>query len=423
MTLVVDGIRTHSACFSDIAVCQRSQLSAQLNTEGWIIKSASSAVNDTVITLLNDKKEPVAAVIVAPALGSVFQSMSKLSESALSKTFYIDAVWVAGDVKLHRVLPLILYFALRSGRILGMENIVALIAHPNAGVPLATVLRMEAISKVQYIDFGGKSYGAMAQRLSYSMTKLYEQLHDEDLAILPRYFIEEIVETHAHWLQRFFKGSWARAIIEERISKEQYICSLYNLHQYVKYTTRLCARCIAHSDDLPLRNHYIHHLKGEINHELIIENDLKVLGADVEYLKAEHVPMAATNEFISIQESTIGFKQDAILMLACPLVAEGITAHMDRSFVEHLYRVISSWGVSEPEKAAKFISSHINFDGGEDGHWLGVVSMMQKYILTETRLQQFLCIMQTAMNGIERGFNATIDNLKLWEEYPNNDAS
>jgi hypothetical protein len=129
--------------------------------------------------------------------------------------------------------------------------------------------------------------------------------------------------------------------------------------------------------------------------------------------------MIEINEFLSIQESIIGYKQDPVLMLACPLVAEGITAFMRKDFIQHLHNIVSGWGI-QPETATKFLTSHMHTDGGEDGHWQLVVNMLQQKILDEVRLQQFLCMMRTAMNGFARGFNATIDNLKLWEVVPLN---
>lgn len=394
---------------------------ATLDPSGWVFNSPGSTKDGTHVILNDEMGQCAALALVTAAKKSDFQKITQLSDSALEKALVIQDIWISPQASMQKILPMLLYCALRRGRIWGMTNVVMLIPEPNP-IPVATKLNLRPLDKVGAITHERKPFVAMAQRIDYSAAKINEFLDLGHKKLLPEYFAAEIVETYAIWLEKFMQGSWARSIIEERISKEQYICSLYNLHQYVKHTTRICARCVAHSEDVVLRNHYIHHLKGEINHELIIENDLKTLGADVDYLKTQHVPLSATNEFISIQESTIGFKQDPILMLACPLVAEGITANLRKDFVDHLYASIRSWGINEPEKAAKFITSHINFDGGEDGHWLQVVATFKQFVRDEVRLQQFLCVMQTAMNGMERGFNASVDELKLWELAPNQEG-
>lgn len=412
---------THSSLLAGTKVAEMPlcDINNSLDPSGWLLTGHSTADKNAKIVLLYDaNNRPAIGVVILPAKNSFFQNITGYKDTDLEKVLYIDAIWVAKDTGVTQTLPLALYFALQRGRIWGLSNVVALIPQPNTQLPIATFMHMEQLVKAPLIERDGVKYLPVAQRLPYSMVKLYEQLEISEKENLPPYFVKEILETLTRWLERFYSGSWAQSIIEERITKEQYICSLYNLHQYVKFTTRLCARCITYSNDFLIRNHYINHLKGEINHELLIESDLKTLDADLNYLLHSHVPLSETHEFISIQESTIGFKQDSILMLACPLVAEGITANMQKDFIEHLFKVIRSWGIENPKNAAKFLSSHMHFDGGEDGHWQQVISLLENSILSEVRLQQFLCIMQNAMNGMERGFNATIDHLKLWEATP-----
>lgn len=400
--------------FTAIVETTYANFDTQLNDGKWLLSASSQSKPEQAIALQNQAGEAIAVVLVSFAKHSFLVQRIGFPEDAFHKILAIDAVWLKNGVNHAKILPIVLYFALRFGRVHGMGNVVAVLPKASSAEKIPSLLHLQALANVEF-DLDGNESVLLSGRIKYSQVKLLEQFSSEDKAVMPKYYVKEIIATHRLWLEHFYQGSWARAIIEERISKEQYIWSLYNLHQYVKWTTRLCARCIAHADDIVLRNNYIHHLKGEINHELLIEKDLAWLGVDINYILTQHVPSCETNEFISIQESTIGFKQDSALMLACPLVAEGVTAFMDKNFINHLHNAIASWGVQEPEKASKFLSSHMHFDGGEDGHWLAVVSMLERYITDEVKLQQFLCTMRTAMNGFERGFNAVIDEMKLWE--------
>src|SRR5690606_17039296 len=143
-------------------------------------------------------------------------------------------------------------------------------------------------------------------------------------------------------------------IRQRKLTREQYVYGLSNIYQFVRQTTRLCARAVAYSTTTELRTHYIQHLNGEVNHELIIERDLTHLQEDVAYVRDFMAPNGPTQEFMAIQESLIGYHHDPVLMMASPLAAEGVSAHLDEAFVVALKDCIGSWGVERPERAAKF---------------------------------------------------------------------
>lgn len=391
-----------------------------LDPEGWIINplKLKEEQKGTLIRIVNKYGNTEAAVVVTSAENSEFHKITKMTKNALENCLYINSVWISKDAILSETLSAILYFALRRGRIWGKGNVVALVPIPNQNVPIATLLHLDRLGNVPEIEIANQKYLALAQRIKYSMHYIYDQCQGESLELIKDHFVDEILETHKRWLNRFYTGSWASSILNRTLSKEQYVSSLYNLHEYVRQTTRLAARCIAHSENMTLRNHYINHFRGEINHELLIERDLKYLGADVDYLKAAHVPHSATKEFMVVQESTVAFYQDPILMLACPLAAEGVAAHMQPDFLDALYECIESWGVKKPIEAARFLSSHVSTDGGDDGHWANVVKMIRNNIEDENHLQKFLSVLNAAMNGFEHGFNANIDDLKLWSSTP-----
>ena len=254
----------------------------------------------------------------------------------------------------------------------------------------------------------------VAQALDYAIYQIYQQCHGEALAMVKKHFMKEVQETVEGWIKQFFQGSWAQAIIQEKISREQYIATLCHWHQFVRQTTQHIARAVANAANRELRNHYIYHFKGEINHELLIEQDLKHFNYDLDFLLNFQMPAEATKEFMAVQESTIGFYQNPVLLLACALAAEGMTASIKPAFLEALYRRIASWGIANPKDAARFLSSHVHTDGGDDGHWIRVLAMIGKYVDNEKLLQNFLSVLNVAMHTYERAHNANIDDYKMW---------
>lgn len=393
---------------------------SELDPLGWIIKYTGQVAekSGTYITLFNEMGDPEAAAMVSFAEQSQFQKLSKLPPETLKNAIHLNSVWISPHAKTATALPAILYLALRRGRIWGRQNVVALIPVPNPHVPLATLMHLEPLDKVAQIESEGGKYMPVAQRLKYAIHKAYQQCDGDQLRAIQKNFVPEVLDHIERFMERFYQGAWASAIRNGTLAKEQYISTLYNTHEYVRLTTRILGRCVAFSDERTLRNHFIYHLKGEINHELFIESDLRHLGADVDYLRDYHVPYPSTKQFMTTQESTIGYYQDPLMLLACPLVAEGVSANLDQDFLTALYRVIEGWGVKQPEKAATFLTSHARTDGGEDGHWKSVIKTLEKDIVDEPTLQRFLSVLASAMEGFERSYNANVEDLKLWAAKP-----
>lgn len=310
-----------------------------------------------------------------------------------NKILFIHEIWEEENNKGY--LPVLLYLIMRRGRIEQKQHVIT----RNDNASCCSILRMKNLSSDLAI-----------QTLDYAIHLAYQNCHNDNLVFVKKFFGDEVVETVKNWLQDFFNNnSWVQTILQGKITRQQYIASLFNIHTYVRYTTRLCARCIAYCDNPELRDHYINHLRGEINHERIIERDLKYLGEDVDYLMNYYLPNTETKQFMMTQESTIAFYRDPILMLACPLAAEGITAAITDEFMDALYNSIASWGVKEPKEAARFIYSHRNTDGGEDGHWIRVVNMIQRFVKDEYQLRKFLSILNSATEGLSRSFASNIE--------------
>lgn len=361
---------------------------------------------DGVISLCDLETKEYAKTQIERALQSEIQSKYHLTDNQLKNSIVLHAPTFSSAHASENMTALLAYFALRQARIMGCEHVINVIDNDPAATEMRKILHLEALlhSPVLY-----------AQKINYALYHAYNHCTQHQRDFIRNHFAHEILDTFHSWVSHLFQESWFTAVKTRTLSKEQYVSTLFNLHAFVKHTTRLAARCVAVCDARELRNHYINHLKGEINHEVIIESDLKGLHADVDYLIHHYVPATATAEFIVLQESIVAFRQDAVMMLACPFVAEGMTANISNRFVTDLHATIQSWGIKSPESVSRFLTSHMKTDGGDDGHWIRVIMMMDKYIHTEQQMQQFLNVLKLAMNGYAHGLNANIDDMGLWQ--------
>lgn len=332
---------------------------------------------------------------------------------SLEKTIILSDIEIVEKLGDEPILPGALYLALREGRIMKRHNVLLFLAESESYI--VDLLKLKPLKHLPPLTDGKVERRAYAQLIDDAMHHVYKACHDRMLYLVQDEMTNEIVRTFEFWLSDLYQGPWARAIYERTLTREQYVSILANFHCFVRYTTRLLGRAIALSSDQELRDHYIQHLKGEINHEKIIERDLAFLQEDVEYVKQDRQPSYETKAFLVVQESTLAYYQDPVLFLACPIAAEGVAAYLTQEFLECLYACIASWGIQEPKRAAHFITSHTNFDGGDDGHWNQTIMRIKSYVQTETRLREFLGVLRTAMNALERSYNGNIEDMHLWE--------
>jgi hypothetical protein len=352
-----------------------------------------------------------AVVCFAPATDSRFGKHSRLGPVALSRSLALQAIWLADGARLEDHLAPALYRALQQGRILGLNTVVAHIADLSS--PVAGLLKLGELQAAPEVR-DATTYVACGQVLDVAIHGAGAACSEAAWSGIRPRLAEEAVETVRHWVAGFYRGSWSRAIFERTMTREQYVQSLSNMHHYVRQTTQHLGRAVASAESRELRRHFIDHLNGEINHEVMIENDLRHLGADPEYVAKHRVPSSATKAFMAIQETTIAFYQDPIMLMACPLVAEGITANMPAEFVGSLRTLVGSWGVKAPERATSFLTSHTHTDGGDDGHWQATVEILRGYLVDEATQRRFLCTLRTAADCIERSFNSNIDEFPLF---------
>ena len=226
--------------------------------------------------------------------------------------------------------------------------------------------------------------------------------------------IEEVLETFAG---RFYEGSWAKAVMARELSREQYVATLLNMHQYVRFTTRLLGRAVACSATTQLRSHYAGHLRGEINHEIIIERDLKHMGEATDFLLQRRYANAPTRMFMLAEQSLVSFELDSVMFAACPLFAEAITAKMDGPFLAAIRDNVSAYaGVQDVTKASMFFSSHIETDGGDDGHWATTMRILQDNLKNELQLGEFLTLIQVSADSLTASFNSNVDDNVLFSK-------
>jgi hypothetical protein len=368
-----------------------------------------SPIAPTRVSFIDESDAEIASAIVSPAEATPFQAASGLTDDSLGNSVLISDVVCATGGDSNGATPAILYLALRRARIWGRATVIGLI---DDSAPEADLLRLE---RLEDVGIAGTPLIVGAQRLDLAIDGCWQSADKKTRATLRTLFVDEAVETLERWVKQFFTSKWFQTLYADRLTREQYILTLSNLHQFVRWTTRLIGRAVAHSHDRELRNHWLHHLQDEINHELIIEKDLKNLGADPQYVVERMPPHPWTLQFMGLQESLIGFHGDPVLFMASPFVAEGYGARLDKHFLDALEASARRWGVSNPKLVTSFYSSHINYDGGDDGHWALTRNILNRCLIDDAHLQRFLTIVRAAADATERGYTAYVSDLVVFE--------
>jgi hypothetical protein len=359
----------------------------------------------------------VAFATVLHAEGSDFQTRTRLPSSALEQAIYLTRVHVSPSAP-SGTQAVLLYAALRHGR--GGGRTMAAFLMADDDTPTARRYGIAPLLSVPRLDLAGVgAFRAKAQRVDLMLYHASEEASKAGQPLEPLFLVGEVLDTINHlFLDKVGQSQFFLAVDAGTLTREQYVYTLTQLHQFVRYTTRLLGRCVGASPDTELRTHFIHHLKGEINHEIIIERDLEHLGEDTHYVKEVAQPNVPTREFMCTQESAIAFYNDPVLMLAAPLAAEGVSGHLGQLFMEKMNALVASWGVKEPHKATHFLGSHIEFDGGDDGHWQGNLTLLSKYLRTEVQLRRFLALLRVSVDATLRQWDSYVGDVELWSARP-----
>lgn len=395
-------------------------LAAQASTrvaEFLPVESVASARGCDVALVERASGQCVAFASVLHAEGSDFQGRTGLASGVLEQAAWLTRVHVSPSAP-PGTLAVLLYAALRQARSWGRSMAAFLLADDDT--PLARRYGITPLQAVPRLDVAGTgSFRAKAQRVDLMLHHAWEEASKAGQSLEPLFLVGEVLDTINHlFLDKVGHSRFFQAVDAGTLTREQYVYTLTQLHQFVRYTTRLLGRCVGASHDTELRTHFIHHLKGEVNHEIIIERDLEHLGEDIAYVKEVAQANLPTREFMCTQESAIAFYNDPVLMLAAPLAAEGVSGHLGQLFMEKLNALVASWGVKEPHKATLFVGSHIEFDGGDDGHWQGNLMLLSKYLRTEPQLRRFLALLRVSVDATLRQWDSYVGDVELWSARP-----
>lgn len=392
---------------------------ALTTAEPWLRGEDSSSARRISVFSEADKR-CVASALVTPAEESTLTASWGMPRSALERCVIISDV--ALDPGSEGVLPTLLYLCLRRARILERAVVVTAAdtekAPPPGGWPAFAQLNLEPLSNLPAFSAGKRTFAAHAQRVDIAIHRAFSAIPEDLRPVVRAQFVSEAVETLDRWIERFFQTPWFTAIREGTMTKEQYIYTLSNQHQFVRWTTRLIGLAVRHSHDRELRNKWLEHLSEEINHEVLIERDLAGLGADVDFVINKMVPIVKNQQFMVAQESMIGFHSDPVLFMGAPFAAEGFASRLDGKFIEATRRLVKSWGIENPKQVTTFFASHVEYDGGDDGHWEQTRRVLDRYLTDDTILQKFLNVLRLSMNAFEASYTAYVEDLAIFSAKP-----
>jgi hypothetical protein len=340
-----------------------------------------------------------------PASAALLLQKLAIPAQALRTSALVTNVRV--ETGYEQLLPALLYAVGRRARINGAMTLVAPVR--DLGARDTALLGLRATPHPRAGD-----HVLAAQRIDLWMHNSWAAMTESETTPVFQLLAAEVEETIKRWVEGGSEWSFFKALREQRLSREQYVYALSNMYQFVRQTTRLIGRAIGASADPDLRKHWISHLVGEVNHEVLIERDLKHMGEDVDYVVRHMAPNARTREFMAIQESLIAYYNDPILLMASPLAAEAVTAHLDQRFADGLVQSATRWGLPDPKRACSFLISHMNTDGGEDGHWRMSIDVLPKLIQSEARLSMFLAANEAARRTMQGVFSDNVDDMAIW---------
>lgn len=371
---------------------------------GWPSILGPTPAGATVLCIRRDDGELLSTIAVTEASASPLTKV--FSTRSLDRTHYLsDLAWSDGA---QAFAPHALYMAVRRARIEGATTIAA--HAKDAANALDATLKLRPIDGPTEDD-----RTPQAQRVDLAAHSAYRAIASVGSELDAGVFGDEVYETFHVWLRDLYGRGFFRAVEQRSLSREQYVYTISNMHQFVRWTTRLLGHAVAHSHQRSLRNHFLSHLHGEINHETIIERDLAHLGEDVQFVVDRMAPSPGTRQFMAVQESLAGMHHDLIQFLASPLAAEGIASHLTPAFLTALEESIASWGVEDPRRAMTFLSSHVHTDGGEDGHWEMVLRVIREHLRSEDDVRRFLATFRASARALTIAYDEFVEDLTLFE--------
>ena len=309
--------------------------------------------------------------LIGAALGlradqSSFPARSGISPEELTGVYYATRLMVAPEYRGRGLSTLLVYALFREARILDCRKVVAFMGQDDAVA--ARVTRAEPLRGMtpkSYTGHRGREVilRAVQADVNYALHQTWRSLRD-DLRRFAAHFLlaDEVIRTVLRLTAMFYENPWFNRVSARTLTRGQYVDFLANNHQFVRWTTRILARVAGLAADEELRNHYLHHLAGEMDHEKLIENDLAYLGADVVYVREYMSPCLDIGHFMGVQESIVGFRADPYLLLAVPIAIESLTAHLSAHSSRTWRRTFYGGDMTIPRK------QRVTFD--RTSHWM-----------------------------------------------------
>jgi hypothetical protein len=252
-----------------------------------------------------------------------------------------------------------------------------------------------------------------ARDIDEVLEAIYEAATGDEQTALHAMFESQIHAMLKRSFEAFIGGTFGQAVNTKRLSKEQYVSVLTTMHLYVRWTTRLLGSAVANGADTEMRSHLAGHLSGEVNHELIIEADLRALNAFNKNTLERTVAKGPIRAFMFAQQSLVSFERDSLMFLACPLAVEGISGMLENNFIETLQSMTREW-VKDTAKGTTFFSSHVGTDGGVDGHLNQTVRFLAKRLVGQREFSEFRAIYEIVSASFLDGINTAVSNLTVF---------
>lgn len=359
-------------------------------------------VEASKVTLMSSAGENLGIATVEPLSPAHAPELQTFDAQALETAMRFTLL-EQPDEKRPGALVTLIYAAAQRARV-ARRNVLAMRAS-ELTPKLAELLKPTAFPKAP---------GWVGARVDQVLHTTSEACAAADEPLLPELLTGEVLDHAKAFIARVFAKGFFRDVADGNLTFPQYVYTMEQMYQYVKLTTRILGLCVASSDASDVRKHFIDHLTGEINHEQIIERDLAHLGVDPAYVRDSMSANAATTQFALAELALISYYRDPMLLTAAPLAAEGISAHLSREWIGKLNKLIASWGFQQPERGSRFLSSHIEFDSGDDGHWEGSVDHLAEYLINEGRLRRFLSAFGACSDAIGRSFECSVEEMALF---------
>jgi GNAT superfamily N-acetyltransferase len=343
---------------------------------------------------------------------SSFPSRIGVSPEQVRGMYYATRLMVAPEYRGAGFSALLVYALSREARILECNKLVALLSQDDKVA--SGISRAEPISGVppiKYIGHEGRELElrAVQAQVNYALYSCWKSMRPSVREfVADRLLVDEVIRTVLRLTALFYENPWFQRVTARTLTRGQYVDFLANNHQFVRWTTRILARAVGITADRELRNHYLHHLAGEIDHELQIEEDLAYLGADVDYVREGMSPSVDFGHFMGVQEGIVGFRADPHLLLAVPIAIESLTAHLPDRFLIDLEANVRGWGYDEPLKAMRYLRTHVPVDGGEDGHWERTSRVISRVLKTEPEAQRFVGVVRMVIIAMDRALRGYV---------------